>query len=82
MVERTRRCGRRSSNGNGETPTILLNTRSSAISSVDQPITLYYAFSSVEVARSALPYFYSGVIKGIAVNQGQPLQKVTFGNVH
>ena len=48
----------------------------------DQPITLYYAFSSVEVARSALPYFYSGVIKDIAVNQGQPLQKVTFGNVH
>jgi hypothetical protein len=32
----------------------------------DQPITLYYAFSSAEVARSALPYFYSGVIKGIA----------------
>ncbi len=49
----------------------------------DQPITLYYAFSSAEVARSALPYFYSGVIKSIEpVNQGQPLQKVTFGNVH
>jgi hypothetical protein len=33
--------------------------------------------------RAALPYFYSGVIKGIEpVNQGQPLQKVTFGNVH
>jgi hypothetical protein len=48
----------------------------------DQPITLYYAFSSVEVASSAQPYFYSGVIKGIAVNQDQPLQKVTFGNVH
>ena len=48
----------------------------------DQPITLYYAFSSAEVARSALPYFYSGVIKGIAVNQGQPLQKVTFSKVH
>jgi hypothetical protein len=33
--------------------------------------------------RAALPYFYSGVIKGIEPdNQGQPLQKVTFGNVH
>jgi hypothetical protein len=30
--------------------------------------------------RAALPYFYSGVIKGI--EPGQPLQKVTFGNVH
>jgi hypothetical protein len=34
------------------------------------------------VARAALPYFFSGVIKGIAVNQDQPLQKVTFANVH
>jgi hypothetical protein len=87
MLERTRRCGRRPSIGNGKTPVIPLNTRSSGYivgqQLNDQPITLYYAFSSAEMAKSALPYFYSGVIKGIEpVNQGQPLQKVTFGNVH
>ena len=49
----------------------------------DQPITLYYAFPSAETAKSAKPYFYSGVIKGIEpVNQGRPKQKVTFSNVH
>jgi len=49
----------------------------------DQPITLYYAFPSAEVAKSAQPYFYSGVIKRLEqVNQGQSQQKVTFSNVH
>ena len=49
----------------------------------DQPITLYYAFPNFETAKSAQPYFYSGVIKGIEpVNQAQPLQKVTFSKVH
>jgi hypothetical protein len=49
----------------------------------DQPITLYYAFPSDEMAKSAQPYFCSGVIKRVEqVNQGQSQQKVTFSNVH
>jgi hypothetical protein len=49
----------------------------------NQPITLYCAFPSEKMARSAVPYFYSGVINDIEqVDQGQPLQKVTFSNVH
>ncbi len=46
-----------------------------------QPITLYYAFPSDEMAKSAQLYFYSGVIKRVEqVNQGQSQQKVTFSN--
>ena len=49
----------------------------------DQPVTLYYAFPHDETAKSAQPYFYSGVIKRLEqVNQGQSQQKVTFSNVH
>ena len=50
---------------------------------IDQPVTLYYAFPNFETAKSAQPYFYSGVIKRLEqVNQGQSQQKVTFSNVH
>jgi hypothetical protein len=50
----------------------------------DKPTTLYYAFPSNDMAKSAQPYYYSGKAIGVeseANGQGQRTQKVTFSNV-
>jgi mannose/cellobiose epimerase-like protein (N-acyl-D-glucosamine 2-epimerase family) len=51
----------------------------------DAPVTLYYAFPSDDMAKSAQPYYYSGNAIGMEVEaygQGQRTQKLTFGNIH
>lgn len=50
----------------------------------DTPVTLYYAFPNDELAKSARPYFYSGIINSVDIEtdaQGRRSQKVTFANV-
>ena len=48
-------------------------------------VTLYYAFPSDEMAKSAQPYYYSGKaidVKVETIGEGKRTQKLTFSNVH
>jgi hypothetical protein len=49
------------------------------------PVTLYYAFPGDALPAAVEPYYFSGDIKSTDLkidNQGQPLRKIVFSNVH
>jgi hypothetical protein len=51
----------------------------------NKAVTLYYAFPSDEMAKSAQPYYYSGKaidVKVETIGEGKRTQKLTFSNVH